>query len=55
MSTIAWGGFLSGPPIIGSLTVFVGLRGALLVVVVAGLTIAAGASYVLRGSRVVAG
>jgi len=51
MSTISWGGFLSGPPLIGSLTVLVGLRGALLVVVVAGLTIAGGASYVLRASR----
>lgn len=51
MSTISWGGFLSGPPLIGSLTVLIGLRGALLIVVAAGLTIAGGAAYVLRASK----
>ncbi|MGH3505808.1 MAG: MFS transporter, partial [Nocardioidaceae bacterium] len=41
VSTIGYGGFLLGAPLIGQLTRFVPLEQALLVVAVAGLVIAA--------------
>jgi MFS family permease len=42
VTTIGYCGFLSGPPVIGSLAVLVGLRPAMAVIVLAGIIIAAG-------------
>jgi hypothetical protein len=41
-ATIGYCGFLTGPPIIGSLAVIVGLRTAMGVIVLAGIIVAAG-------------
>ena len=42
MTTIGYCGFLTGPPVIGSLAVLVGLRQAMGVIVLAGIIVAAG-------------
>jgi MFS family permease len=42
VTTIGYCGFLSGPPVIGSLAVLVGLRPAMAVIVLAGIIVAAG-------------
>jgi MFS family permease len=42
MTTIGYCGFLTGPPVIGSLAVLVGLRQAMGVIVLAGIVVAAG-------------
>jgi MFS family permease len=44
-ATIGYCGFLTGPPIIGSLAVLVGLRQAMVVVVLAGIIVAAGPMF----------
>jgi MFS family permease len=44
-ATIGYCGFLTGPPIIGSLAVLVGLRLAMGVIVLAGIIVAAGATF----------
>jgi MFS family permease len=44
-ATIGYFGFLAGPPIIGSLAVLVGLRQAMVVVVLAGIIVAAGPMF----------
>jgi hypothetical protein len=41
-ATIGYFGFLTGPPIIGSLAVLIGLRQAMSVIVLAGIIVAAG-------------
>ena len=42
VTTIGYCGFLMGPPVIGSLSVAVGLRAAMAVIAVAGLIVAVG-------------
>ena len=49
VSTIGWLGFLAGPPAIGFAAGAVGLRGALAIVVVAGLSLAVLAPHAQRG------
>jgi MFS family permease len=45
MTTIGYCGFLTGPPVIGSLAVLVGLRQAMGVIVLAGIIVAAGPMF----------
>lgn len=46
VTTIGYCGFLTGPPVIGSLAVVVGLRPAMIVIALAGLVIAAGPLFI---------
>jgi MFS family permease len=45
MTTIGYCGFLTGPPVIGSLAVLVGLRQAMIVIVLAGIIVAIGPAF----------
>jgi MFS family permease len=51
IATIGYFGFLAGPPLIGSLAVLVGLQGALIVVIIAGLFITAAPALIFLDSR----
>jgi MFS family permease len=46
VTTIGYCGFLTGPPVIGSIAVVVGLRPAMIVIALAGLVIAAGPMFI---------
>jgi MFS family permease len=50
-ATIGYFGFLTGPPIIGSLAVLIGLRQAMGVIVLAGIIVAAGPIFFPLESR----
>ncbi len=45
ITTIGYGGFLTGPPVIGSLAMLVGLREAMGIVVLAGIIVASGPMF----------
>ena len=46
VTTIGYCGFLTGPPVIGSLSVAVGLRAAMVVIALAGIVVAAGPVFI---------
>ena len=50
VTTVGYCGFLTGPPVIGSLSVVVGLRPAMAVIALAGIVVAAGPVFFSLGS-----